>query len=158
MALSATQLNATGSVAGTFVYSPPAGTVLNAGAQSLSVNFTPLDSANYNAVTKSVNLTVNKASLTVTASNKTKLQGTANPALTVSYAGFVNGDTASALSTMPTATTAAIVSSPVGTYPITPAGGAAANYSFIYVAGVLSVVTVAESIAPSNAVISISVE
>jgi hypothetical protein len=31
-ALSATQLNATASVAGTFVYSPAAGTVLNAGA------------------------------------------------------------------------------------------------------------------------------
>src|SRR5439155_1302971 len=47
-ALSATQLNATASVAGTFVYSPAAGTVLNAGAgQSLSVTFTPTDTANY---------------------------------------------------------------------------------------------------------------
>ena len=47
-ALSATQLNATTTVAGTFVYTPPAGTVLNAGAaQTLSVTFTPTDAANY---------------------------------------------------------------------------------------------------------------
>jgi hypothetical protein len=45
-ALSGTQLNATASVAGTFVYSPAAGTVLNAGAgQTLSVTFTPDDAS-----------------------------------------------------------------------------------------------------------------
>ena len=47
-ALSATQLNATANTPGTFVYSPVAGTVLNAGAaQTLSVTFTPTDTANY---------------------------------------------------------------------------------------------------------------
>src|SRR4029079_9826972 len=40
-ALSATQLNAPANVPGSFVYSPAAGTVLNAGAnQTLSVTFT----------------------------------------------------------------------------------------------------------------------
>jgi hypothetical protein len=49
-ALSATQLNATANVAGTFVYAPVAGTVLNAGSsQTLSVTFTPTDAANYTA-------------------------------------------------------------------------------------------------------------
>ena len=48
-ALGATQLNATASVPGTFVYTPPAGTILPAGAaQALSVTFTPTDAANYN--------------------------------------------------------------------------------------------------------------
>ena len=43
-ALSATQLNATSDgVAGSFVYNPVAGTVLNAGSQTLSVAFTPTD-------------------------------------------------------------------------------------------------------------------
>ena len=47
-ALGATQLNATASVPGTFVYTPAAGTVLNAGrGQTLSVTFTPTDAANY---------------------------------------------------------------------------------------------------------------
>ena len=47
-ALSATQLNATASVPGTFSYSPAAGTVLQAGqAQALSVTFTPTDAVSY---------------------------------------------------------------------------------------------------------------
>jgi len=65
-ALSALQLNASsGGVAGKFVYTPPAGTVLAAGAQSLAVNFTPNDSADYNAASATVQLTVNKASPTM---------------------------------------------------------------------------------------------
>ena len=47
--LSATQLNASsGGVAGTFVYTPPLGTVLSAGlGQSLKADFTPADPATY---------------------------------------------------------------------------------------------------------------
>ncbi|HET7034120.1 MAG TPA: MBG domain-containing protein [Thermomicrobiaceae bacterium] len=61
-ALSSTQLNATANVAGSFAYTPDAGTVLNAGSnQTLSVVFTPDDSANYNAVSASAHLNVNKA-------------------------------------------------------------------------------------------------
>ena len=58
-ALSATQLDATSSVAGTFSYSPAAGTVLKAGSQTLSVTFTPTDSTDYTTATQSVLLTVN---------------------------------------------------------------------------------------------------
>jgi hypothetical protein len=69
-ALSATQLNATTSVAGTFTYTPSAGTVLNAGTPTLSVNFTPTDGANYNSVTgTTVNLTVNKANPVISWTN-----------------------------------------------------------------------------------------
>ena len=42
-ALGAAQLNATANVAGTFSYSPAAGTVLGAGSHALSVTFTPDD-------------------------------------------------------------------------------------------------------------------
>ncbi len=53
-ALSATQLNATTTVPGTFVYTPIGGTVLSAGAaQTLSVTFTPTDAANYTPATAS---------------------------------------------------------------------------------------------------------
>lgn len=55
--LTATQLNATANVAGTFVYSPPLGTVLTA-TQQLSVTFTPADTANYNGATATVTITV----------------------------------------------------------------------------------------------------
>jgi uncharacterized repeat protein (TIGR03803 family) len=56
--LSATQLNATADVPGTFTYGPPAGTVLHAGDQTLSVNFVPNDSTTYATVTTTVTLTV----------------------------------------------------------------------------------------------------
>ncbi len=53
------QLNATANVAGTFVYTPPAGTILIGGVQSLSVTFTPTDSTDYATATASVKLIVN---------------------------------------------------------------------------------------------------
>ena len=61
-ALSATQLNATANVAGTFVYTPAAGALLNAGAgQTLSTTFTPDDTATYAPATATVTIDVAKA-------------------------------------------------------------------------------------------------
>ena len=66
-ALSATQLNATAGAPGTFAYTPVVGTVLGAGAaRSLSVTFTPTDTAIYNPVTRTNTLTVTSASQTIT--------------------------------------------------------------------------------------------
>ena len=65
-ALGATQLNATSSVAGSFVYTPAAGTVLTAGSQTLSVTFTPTDTTDYTAATVSATLMVNKAAPSIT--------------------------------------------------------------------------------------------
>ena len=65
--LSATQLNATADVQGTFVYTPPIGTKLNQGAnQDLKVDFTPTDQANYYTASKTVKITVTGTSSTVT--------------------------------------------------------------------------------------------
>lgn len=62
-ALGSTQLDATASVAGTFAYSPGAGTVINtAGTTTLSVTFTPNDAVDYTTATASVSLTVKAAS------------------------------------------------------------------------------------------------
>ena len=58
-ALSATQLNASASVAGTFVYSPAAGTVLATGTHTLTATFTPADTTRYNTATASTVLVVN---------------------------------------------------------------------------------------------------
>jgi hypothetical protein len=63
-ALSATQLNARTGVAGTFAYSPAAGTVLAAGTRTLSATFTPADTSRYTVVTAT-------RSLVVTATTKT---------------------------------------------------------------------------------------
>jgi uncharacterized protein YjdB len=65
-ALSATQLNATGSVAGTITYNPASGTMLNAGTQTLTATFIPTDTTKYAPVSRTVSLTVNKATPTLT--------------------------------------------------------------------------------------------
>src|SRR6185312_7244577 len=49
------------SVPGTFTYTPPAGTILGVGAQTLSVTFTPTDTVNYSRATATTTLTVTKA-------------------------------------------------------------------------------------------------
>ncbi|WP_423149777.1 MBG domain-containing protein, partial [Rubrolithibacter danxiaensis] len=118
----ATTAATTGSAAGTYA-------ITAAGGASANYDFT------YTAGT----LTIGKATLAVTADDQSKTYGTANPALTVSYSGFVNGDTATDLTTPPTATTAATTGSAAGTYAITAAGGASANYDFTYTAGTLTI-------------------
>jgi hypothetical protein len=61
-ALSSSQLDAAASVPGTFVYNPPAGTVLPAGVgETLSVTFTPTDTTDYTAAGTSTTITVNPA-------------------------------------------------------------------------------------------------
>ena len=78
----------------------------------------------------------------MTANNTSRALGAANPAFTASYSGFVNGDTTAVLAGAASLTTTATTSSAAGLYPITPAAGTltAANYSFVFVNGTLSVV------------------
>ena len=65
-ALSSAQLDATASVAGTFAYSPAAGTVPKAGSDTLSVTFTPTDTTDYKTATGTVTLAVAQATPTIT--------------------------------------------------------------------------------------------
>jgi hypothetical protein len=64
--LSSVQLDATASVAGTFVYTPAVGTVLQAGSQKLTAVFTPSDTTTYSTATSSVQLTVTQAAPVIT--------------------------------------------------------------------------------------------
>ncbi|OCX54424.1 hypothetical protein BEL04_09255 [Mucilaginibacter sp. PPCGB 2223] len=96
-------------------------------------------STNYTFTYVAGTLTVTQATLTVTANSPSKTYGMANPALSVSYSGFVGSDNAASLTTQPTVTTTAIVTSAVGTYPVTASGGSSPNYTFAYVAGTLTV-------------------
>ena len=94
--------------------------------------------ANYTITYVPGTLAVNPVGLTITADNQSKAYGAALPALTVSYSGWVNGDTASSLTTPPVVTTTGTASSAVGTYSITASGAADANYTITYVAGTLT--------------------
>lgn len=90
-------------------------------------------------ISNTVTITVNPASLTITANNTNKTYGAANPALTVTYAGFVNGNTSANLTTQPTISTTAVTTSAAGTYPITAIGAVDPNYIISYAAGTLTV-------------------
>ncbi len=137
-ALSSTQLNATANVPGRFTYTPAAGTILQAGNQTLSVRFDPSDTSKF-SVTKTVTLVVTKKFLTIKADNATKEQGSVNPAFTATYTGFVNGDSESSLNETASMTTTATKNSPIGSYDIIPGGAVSSNYAFNYLRGTLTV-------------------
>jgi hypothetical protein len=115
-------------------------TSVPAGATNLTASY-PGD-ANFLSSQSAPTSVVLKAVLTVTANNLSRLLNQANPALTYTIAGFINGDTqASATTGAPLLTTTATQSSPVGSYPITITQEtlAAPNYNFVFVNGTLTV-------------------
>ncbi|HEV7927236.1 MAG TPA: MBG domain-containing protein [Verrucomicrobiae bacterium] len=97
-------------------------------------------------------LTVTTASLTITADNQSKAYGAALAALTASYAGFVNGDTAASMTTLPTLLTTATSASHVSgsPYPITAIAAVDADYGISYVSGTLTVTGVSLTITADN--------
>jgi predicted outer membrane repeat protein len=150
-ALLAAQLDATASVnghdvAGTFVYSPAAGTVLNAGkSQTLAVSFTPTDTTDFIAPsTGSVTINVNPAPLTITPDSLTMTYKGTVPAYTWT-ANFVNGDTSASLTTQPTcgardgSGNPVSTTTPAGVYPITCTGAGDPNYAISYQTGTLTI-------------------
>ena len=86
-------------------------------------------------------IVVSPALLTVTANNATRAYGAANPTFTAKITGFVNSDPSTVVSGSPSFSTTATTTSLPGSYPITVAQGtlAAANYTFTFVNGTLTV-------------------
>jgi len=109
-----------------------------------------LAAANYSFSFVNGAVTINKKNLTVTADNKSRFYGDNNPALTVSYSGWVNSESATVLNTAPTATTSATSASNVGPYTIVPDNGADDNYSFTYVNGTLTINKATPMLAVTN--------
>jgi len=97
-----------------------------------------------------VTLTINKATLVVTADNQTKVYGTANPPLTFQYSGWVNG--VEAIDIAPTISTTVDGTTAVGSYPgsITLTGGSDNNYTFNFVAGNFQVTVAVLTITADN--------
>jgi hypothetical protein len=97
--LSGTQLDATATgvtgatLPGAFVYTPPAGTVVTAGMQSLSVVFTPTDTLDYTTATATVPLNGTPVTLTNLSSTTTTL-GAPAQTITLTGTGFVSNSTA----------------------------------------------------------------
>ena len=100
-------------------------------------DLTTANNPNYTINYVGNNFTITKKSLTITADNKTKFYGAANPIFTYTYSGLVNGDLATF--TWPTIITTADQNSPAGTYPIIPSAATDPNYTITYVDGILTV-------------------
>jgi gliding motility-associated-like protein len=83
---------------------------------------------NYSIVHVNGLLSVGKNIVTARADNKTKIYGSANPVLTITYSGFINGDTPDVLDELPVISTNAGNTSHAGTYPITLSGGSDDTY------------------------------
>jgi len=115
--LGAAQLNATSSLLGSFAYTPAAGTVLNAGVQTLSVTFTPNDPS-YTTLTQTAQVTVNKAPQTglsftgapASAAFGSTFSVVANPGGTAIISASGGCSVAGSLVTMTSGTTACSVS------------------------------------------------
>jgi len=107
---------------------------------SYAINLGTLSAGpNYSlSLSGTVSFTITKAELTVTADDKTKTYGDADPAFTFAYSGFVLGDTGAAIDTPPTCGVAGAHVN-AGSYDITCSGGVDNNYSFAYVDGTLTV-------------------
>ena len=131
---------ATSGVTGSAALASAANAASHAGTYAITAAQGTLAASNYDFTTfNNGTLTVGKKALSVTADDKSKTYGDANPALTVSYSGFLTGEAATVLDTAPTASTAASAASNAGTYAITAAGGLDGDYSFSYVPGTLTV-------------------
>ena len=107
-------------------------------------DLTTANNPNYTINYVGNNFTITKKSLTITADNKTKFYGAANPIFTYTYSGLVNGDLATF--TWPTIITTADQNSPAGTYPIIPSAATDPNYTITYVNGILTVTKTALTI------------
>ena len=103
-----------------------------------------LTSGNYTIAFNTDTLAITKAALSVTADAKTKIYGATDPAFTVTYTGFVNGDTAAALGG--TLVFSRVPGESVGSYLVTPNGLTSGNYTIAFNTGTLSITKAALSV------------
>ncbi len=98
----------------------------------------PGDAIYLPAVPASFTIQVNKKDLIITADDKARPYGENNPPLTISYNGFVYGETVAVI-TIPSVSTAVGPLTSPGIYPITLTGGASANYNLVLVNGTITI-------------------
>ena len=97
------------------------------------------EAQNYNFTFTNGTLTINKATVTITALPASSVYGDTPPTFTCQYEGFANNETEAVLTTPVSLICSANAASGVGNYSIIPSGAAAQNYSFIYRTGTLTV-------------------
>ncbi len=106
---------------------------------AITVSTGTLSASNYSFAPVNGALRVTPAPLLITAVSTTMVAGQAVPALSASYRGFQNGDTAASLTVQPVLSTTGTPASPAGSYPITASGATSPNYMITYVQGTLTI-------------------
>jgi sugar lactone lactonase YvrE len=97
-------------------------------------------------------VSVSPRALTITAQDATKTYGDPDPAFSVDYSGFANGEDATVLSGLLGYTTSEPAgNAPVGDYSITPGGLSSPNYTITFAPGTLSVTLRALTITAGDA-------
>jgi hypothetical protein len=120
----------------------PVGTGLTVTATGIALS--GAKAGNYSLSTTSATATnarISPATATVTASSATVAYGGAAPSITPGYNGFVNGENTSVLTSPATCSTVYTPTTPVTSSPVatTCSGAAAANYTFTYVNGTVTI-------------------
>jgi hypothetical protein len=82
---------------------------------------------------------VRQVDLHISVANASRVYNTPNPDFPLAYSGFISGENAHSLDSLPRASCAATSLSPVDTYDITVSGGGSSNYNLIYGTGTLTV-------------------
>lgn len=145
-------------LSGALAYGGTSQSAVNAGSYTLGASGLYSIQQGYDISYMVGTLTIGKAHLTVTADNKSRLYGQANPALTTTVSGFVNGEnagTAAGFTGASSATTLAGLTTNVGTAAITAGAGdlAATNYAFTNLVDGTLTINPAEIITPPVGVI-----
>ena len=109
------------------------------GAGQFTITAMLTGDANHKPASVSQEITINKAALTITANNSSRLYGDDNPVFTYTFNGFVNGDTKADISAAVQVSSSATKLSPVGTYEIVPTASNDDNYTISCRKGVLTI-------------------
>src|SRR5581483_10087104 len=107
--------------------------------------------ASYNTASTNVVLVVTRQSLVVNAVAVSKIYGSPNPAFSLQYHGFVNGDSQTNLGGNIQFTTTATQTSHPGVYSVIPSGLTSTNYLFTYVSATMTITPATLTVTANNA-------
>ncbi len=125
--------------------------IYNASIVSSAATGGSFNTGNYKITYIPASITVDQALLTIMADDLARAFATPNPTLTITYTGFVNSDGPEQLTTLPTVSTPAVLTSPRGEYPIIVSGARSADYAINYVPGTLTIYAAPQNIKVPNA-------
>lgn len=140
---------------GNVIFYPEINDTKTVGEFTVSGDTSAVSADNYNLFVVDGRIKVQKKVLIVTANDTTTEYGSPAPELTLSYNGFVAGETVENLDTIPSATCNYVAGiSATGKYDIIVGGGASANYEFVYKKGTLTVTKKTVTITAGNATVT----